>query len=202
MQVLKMINRDNVSLSPKYNLGAELGAGADGQVFNILGETEKVLKLSIIYDLDYKTDIDFIFAEKRDIFSFLYEKNYANFAKIYDYGFLSSGKRKTFVGQQKYITYFYVMEKLIKLSEDEKKVFHTILSHEDLNKVKTYFIQELDRTLRDLSRGLDFSFKNIKDFYLLALTSPIKHLDIHPRNIMKNVFGEYKLIDFDRLITK
>jgi serine/threonine protein kinase len=97
-----------------------------------------------------------------------------------------------------YVLYYYVMEKLLPISEDELKVFHTILSHEDRNIEKNYTSSELEKILRGLRRGLDFDAEKVKFLSDAIRISPIKHLDIHPRNIMKNATGDFKLIDFDR----
>jgi len=43
---------------------------------------------------------------------------------IYEHNFLGYGVRDTCFGEQKYILYYYIMEKLQKTTDDERKVFH------------------------------------------------------------------------------
>jgi hypothetical protein len=91
------------------------------------------------------------------------------------------------------------MEKLLSLSEDEQKVFHTLLSHEDRNLVKNYSPAERQVILQNLRRGLDFDEGRVSLFVDKLNNSPVQHLDIHTRNIMKDANGNFKMIDLDRL---
>ena len=91
------------------------------------------------------------------------------------------------------------MDKLNKISEDEKKVFHTILCHEDLNKKKNFSNDKILTMLNGMIKGLDFNFEKVIMFYEAQKSSIIKHNDFHVRNIMKDNFGNFKFIDLDRL---
>ena len=55
----------------------------------------------------------------------------------------------------------FVMERLNELSVDEKKVFHSILSHEDNNKIKNYSNDKVKEMLLGMSYGLDFDLEKI-----------------------------------------
>jgi thiamine kinase-like enzyme len=94
------------------------------------------------------------------------------------------------------------MEKLNKISEDEKKVFHSIMSHEDQNLHKNFSMSKIKNMLQGLSMGLDFDASKIIIFCENLRSTVIHHNDIHPRNIMKDNFGNFKLIDFDRCYFK
>ena len=94
------------------------------------------------------------------------------------------------------------MERLMKISEEESKVFHTILSHEDRGLDKKYTLRLLQNTLNGLSYSLDFETQKVLEFYSDLQSSKIEHLDIHPRNIMKNKNGQFFMIDFDRCTLK
>lgn len=90
------------------------------------------------------------------------------------------------------------MERLNLISSDEEKVFHTILSHEDRGAEKSYKSAELQDILDGLSKGLDFDATKVKVFHEALQTSPIRHLDIVPRNIMKDDGGNFRMIDLER----
>jgi hypothetical protein len=171
-----------------FDLSKSLGDGADGEVFDL---KDKVVKISLIQDED--TDASFMKnIEKIKL------ANLPHFAKVFTFGKICSGVRTDWVGM-KYSCYFYTMEKLNKISEDEKKVFHTLLSHEDSNKIK-----DLTKTniLDDLKSYLEFDKNKILVFINQIINHEIKHNDMHPRNIMKDSFGNFKFIDFDRVLCK
>jgi thiamine kinase-like enzyme len=90
------------------------------------------------------------------------------------------------------------MEKLHPLSEDEIKVFHSLVSHEDQNKIKKYSSLEINKILQGLSIGLDFDLHKVMFFCKNLNKLTIQHSDLHPRNLMKDSDGNFKLIDFDR----
>ena len=189
---------DKCSNLISFQLKEKLGDGADGEVFQ-LEDSEKVIKLSILYDLDYNTDLIQKFKNISKNISTIQKNKLKHFAAIYEYGLVCRSSRKTFLGEQKFIIYYYVMEKLFKLTIDERKVFHTILSHEDLNLEKKFSSHQLDSILNGLSFGLDFDFTKVRNFYFQTIENSIQHNDLHVRNIMKDKFGCFKLIDFDRI---
>ena len=101
---------------------------------------------------------------------------------------------------QDFITYYYVMENLSKITEDEKKVFYSLLSHEDRNVKKNYSLSSVIDMLKEMQRGLDFDYNKAFRFYRVLKESKFHHMDLHPRNIMKDTDGNFKLIDFDRVM--
>ena len=90
------------------------------------------------------------------------------------------------------------MEKLFKTTEDERKVFHSILCHNDSGVEKKYTLEQILKMLDGLEFGLDFDKKKVMIFCEKIRASPVCHNDVHVRNIMKDSQGNFKLIDFDR----
>jgi hypothetical protein len=178
--------------------GERLGDGADGEVFQVYGDESKVIKLGVFYEIDTTAQEHSIHLEK--ILTYLIQSHLDPYARVYEYKPLGFFER-TVLGKKKpqtYFLYYYVMEKLSKLTEDEKKVFHTIVSHEDRNIKKNYAPEKLQKILAGLSRGLDFDVERVIFFHDNLRKTPVKHLDLHARNIMKDAAGNFKLIDFER----
>ena len=189
MQVLKLIQQQNFSLP--FKLGSEIGfGGADGQVFELLDDNKKVIKLSVLYqDFDYYIK----YKTNKDIINYLINNNIPSFAKIFESQFLGEYSRVLFDNtEQKYTLYYYILEKLNKISEDEVKVFHSVLDSDPLP------ILKIEGILKKMDGYLDFSKEKIMIFCENVRDAPIKHLDLHPRNIMKDNQGNFRLIDFDR----
>lgn len=180
------------------NLSNEIGYGADGQIFNIIDDPNKVIKISVLYDIGQ----EFSYEPIDKNLSYIQENKPTFIVTVYEHAFLARSKRKTYVGEQEYIIHYYIMEKLNKITEDEKKVFHSILSHEDNCVVKKYSKVKINALLRGMQYGLDFDYKKIFDFHQSIMNSNITHNDIHARNIMKDNIGNFKLIDLDRLEIK
>ena len=63
-----------------------------------------------------------------------------------------------------FILHYYIMEKLYTISEDEYKVFHTILSHEDREIKKNWSRKKIEETIKGLSLGLDFDKDKVLSF--------------------------------------
>jgi hypothetical protein len=124
------------------------------------------------------------------------------YARVYEHGYLGTYSRKAEhwrSGKQNFIIYYYIMEKLRKISEDETKVFHTILSHEDRGIDKNFSLEKIGEMLEGMARGLDFDAEKVTLFCNNIKRAPLSHLDIHVRNIMKDDVGDFKLIDLDRI---
>jgi len=174
--------------------GKEIGVGADGQVFEL--PNNLVIKYSILFD--YDNNLQNNFNSRSNILNSI---NSSAFVKIYEFKKVLESSRLFDNKQQSYIVYYYIMDKLNKISEDESKVFHTLLSHEDSNKVKSYSIKEITNICNDLSKYLDFNTNKVIEFITNYQNSEFIHLDIHPRNIMKSN-EDFKLIDLDRIAKK
>ena len=171
----------------------EIGYGADGQVFTLRDYPNKVLKFSILYDLDYSHTLDIKYANISKMFAHI-KSTVGCFPFLYDYGMLLSGNRKTTVGNQDYIIYYSIWEKLNKLSDDNKKVLFTILNAFDNNSS----IRSLKKDLDTLSMYLDFEIEKSITFFKELNNLKINHNDLHIRNILIDNNGYFKLIDFDK----
>lgn len=165
-------------------LGPKLGSGVTGSVFEF---ENKAIKLCINYELPNQSTIDFLI-ENKDL----------NFVKVFSHKLYGPYKDNGFPYKDhgsEFILSVVVMEKLFKISSDEEKVFHTILSHEDFNKKKNFSNSELKKILKELSIGLDFDAGKVIFFYEGLRNSIIYHPDIHQRNIMKDQLNNFKMVD-------
>jgi hypothetical protein len=89
-------------------LGEMLGSGADGELYAL--SDGNVVKFCADYDQGLLAEI--------------VAGYHPQYVKVLDFG----------IGEDR--THFIVMERLHPITDDEAKVFHTILSHEDKNAVK------------------------------------------------------------------
>lgn len=183
----------------KFELSDRLGDGADGEVFDIKNQPNKVIKLCVLYEYP-NAPLQQSFAKINNTLNYLMEHIPGTYARVYKYEYLGLFNRSIEWSDsgQNYILYYYVMEKLLKISEDEKKVFHSIICHEDRNLKKNYSIFKIKKMLQGMRRALDFDERQVIFFYQHLNDNNIIHHDIHVRNIMKDKEGNFKLIDFDR----
>lgn len=179
-----------------------LGDGADGEVFALENDPEKVIKFCVLYEKNDQK-LHSAYGCISSTISYLIKELPLSYARVYSQMYLGEWSRSIVWGntqrEQKYILYYYTMEKLSKISHDEVKVFHTILSHEDREIKKNFSNGKLKEILAGLQKGLDFDAKRVIFFCDMLQKTNVQHLDLHPRNIMKDDCGNYKVIDFDRL---
>ncbi len=176
-------------------VGTRLGDGADGEVFE---SGDKVVKFCVLYETG-KVKLENTYKYIGRVVDYLIAHPSPMFARVYEHRFLGEYSRIAWGNQrQRYFLYYYTMEKLQKISDDERKVFDTIISHEDRNKKKNFSPDQIKEMLTGLGKGLDFDMERVIFFCDNFKKSPVTHLDIHPRNIMKDDAGNFKLIDFDR----
>lgn len=170
MQVLKLLKHN---MFP--NLGRELGEGKNGQVFEL---NDKVIKLGIIFDDGF---LDIHYNHINYILAYIKRNNPNICCKVYEHNYLDSGYRNTVNGQQKYIIYYYIMEKLFPLTKDEKIALDILLASEN------------EKNIFDL----DLDVEKVKLFCENIASSSIKHYDLHFGNIMKDYYNNFKMIDFE-----
>lgn len=177
--------------------------GADGETFAIKNVPNKAIKFSIIYDRFDQSPISIYQKEVVPILDFIMTVKPAICATVYEHGYLGEYTREMPYwknGYQNFVIHYCIMERLVSLTEDERKVFHTLVSHEDREIKKDLSPEKIDETLRGLARGLDFDAKMITLFCEQLRGASLLHSDIHTRNILKDSLGYFKLIDFDRAI--
>jgi thiamine kinase-like enzyme len=196
MKVLELVNEYSPQLLIKFKLGEELGYGADGNIFDLIDSPDRVIKISILYEYLNLYNINYEITSK--VLSYLKANKPSAYAHVFEHESLYNGTRTTCFGMEKYTLHYYVMEKLYKITEDEKKVFHSIMSHEDLGIKKQYSTNVVNDMLQGMKKGLDFDLDKILFFYKSIKQSYVIHNDLHVRNIMKDNNNSYKLIDFDR----
>ena len=179
-----------------------LGDGSDGEVFEIENDPNKVIKFCVMYERGDRKLEPYYHKKLAPLIDQLITQPIDTYARVYAHeymGIFSRDFQSSKTGKQKFILYYYLMEKLQRISEDESKVFHSILSHEDRGIEKKFSTEKLREMLEGLGRGLDFDAERVIFFCEALRDAPISHLDIHPRNIMKDGSGNFKLIDFDRV---
>lgn len=194
MQALKLCKENGISLPP---LGKEIGYGADGQVFDTIDN--KVIKIAVCFDQSRQ------FVDIQNILQYIMKNSPPAYASVHQSEYLGEYTRpyyhcgvKTTIVQQYYLHY-YIMDKLSKISEDERKIFHSIVSHEDRNIVKNFHLDKVKKMLTSMSYSLDFDYNKVIFFYQNLYNCPLRHMDLHVRNIMKDKDGNFKMIDFDRM---
>jgi len=190
---MKSIISESKEIVP-YKISKSLGYGAHGEVFSICENEQKAIKIAVLYDA-YDVPIDSMFTNISDMHTYLKGKRIFPLAAVYDFAKISDGWRDTVEGKQKYISYYCVTEKLLPLSEDEKKVLKTICDIYNKNVAQTKPIKNI---LNELSDWFSFDKKKVHEFYELLTKCPISHNDVHRRNILKDTNNNFKLIDFDR----
>lgn len=175
--------------------GERLGEGNNGEVLSIEGDSSKVLKLSMLLTKEgdqskyrpIKNGLDYMVAMCPPAY-----------VRVYEHGYLGECP----IGPSpclRYIFYYYIMEKLHKTSEDERKLFHSILSHEDRGLKKRFSLEKIRKMLGGMAKGLDFDAEKVMLFCENIRAAPVIHEDTHGRNIMKNDNGNFRLIDLDSI---
>lgn len=193
MNLLQRLKELHVRLP--FVLGDELGSGIDGQVFENKSDNNNVIKISCVAANEYWDSVHHLLFQLKD-------KKYWHFAKVYEFGPLltfDQGDDDLDLPSKEFTIHYVEMEKLLHLSEDERKLFHTLLSHEDANKKKEYTRTQLISLIEELSKWLSFDKESALAFCYAVMNCPIHHKDLHTRNIMKNAAGGFRLVDFDRL---
>lgn len=202
MNVLKIINDHSFKLD--YKIGKEVGiSGADGQVFELLEYPDQVIKLSVLYD-NFDLSLEKEFQRIEYVLSFLKKEKPSNYTNIFSFGKLFNSSRMIYGNQeQKYIIHYCIMEKCFRLSDDEVKVFYSVIELFEKQESNVSFVKnKLKNLLNGLSLGLEFNLEKMIDFYNHLCTCMVVQNDLHARNIMRDKYGNYKIIDFDRCSLK
>ena len=193
MKPLEILKAHNIELP--FLLGEEIGSGVDGQIFEKKDNPSRVIKISCTDNTWEHSN----YHRLAEILLYLDFKSYWHFAKMYDHGPLHTFDESTGSLRKVFTIHYIEMEKLLPLSEDEVKIFHTLLSHEDANKKKEFNTDQILSMVNKLSEYLVLDKVKVCGFCFAIMDCYLKHKDLHPRNIMKNAEGNFRLIDFDRL---
>jgi serine/threonine protein kinase len=195
LSLCRQLCPDKLPVQPEERLGD----GADGEVLTIEGQPDRVIKLGIIYEHPAR-ELK-VYKQIQRVLDYAMTTQPAAFVRVYEHGYLGTYSRKVVEwrkDKQEFLIYYYIMEKLNKLNEDEKKVFHSIVSHEDRGIDKNYSLEKINDMLQGMSRGLDFDADKVTLFCQNLHQAHVLHDDIHVRNIMKDATGHYRLVDLDR----
>jgi serine/threonine protein kinase len=197
MQVLKLVRQYNCPIT--YDLGQEIGVGAHGQVFELLDNPVKIIKLCVLYEYGINPYNEY--ARIRDIVQHVMDNKPNPYVGVYAHGYLGTHTRATYNGtEQKLVLYYYVMEKLSELSANERTMFDSIISQDDMGVIKNLSASKFDATLKDLKRTLDFDPEMVKLFCREVKASELRQEDSHHRNIMKRQDGSFVFIDLERCV--
>jgi hypothetical protein len=202
LQVLKLLYQHNTQLLQKLpQIGERIAGGADGEVFSIKDDPHRVLKLGVLYETG-SLKLTRAYGNIDRTLEHMEKTQPRAYVRVYRHGSLGVYARRDvsfYKGEQKFSIYYYLMDKLYPITEDEGKVFHSILSHEDRGIEKNFSPEKIQEMLRGMSLGLDFDAEKVTLFCSNIKEARLSHLDIAVRNIMKNEAGEFKLIDLDRI---
>lgn len=176
------------------SVGKLLNEGAQGKVYNIKEHRNKIVKISMLYDRD-ASPIEDIFSNIQNIYFWIKDNPQDVLVKIFEFGKLTEGERPfyPFIKDQKYISYYSIQEKLLRISLDEMKVFDAVSDyHNKFNSQKS-----LQESIIDLKGYFNFDFDKVLAFCCNLQKLPIDNHDFRHCNIMKDKNDNFKLIDFD-----
>ncbi len=167
-------------------VGKLLGEGFHGQVFEVPGDEGKVIKYSRVLETMSDVPLKEFYNNLTAVLAEQQKNAYPCYVNILDFRFLYEGKHPQHY-YQNYILYSVVMEKLIPISFDEKRVFDTIVKGKGT-------VEELVAGQKD---WLIFEPEKVLTFMAQVNSTPLFHNDFNSRNIMKDSEGNFKLIDLD-----
>jgi serine/threonine protein kinase len=200
LSLARQLCPDKIPVPTGERLGHD---GADGETFEVANDPGKAIKFSIIYDRFPQPPLDIYYRQIIPILDYVMTTRPPMCAHVYEHGYLGEYSRPMphwRNGVQSFVIHYCIMEKLFSLTEDEKKVLHSLVSHEDRNIKKDLSSNRIKEMLGGLACGLDFDSEMVILFCNHLREASLEHLDIHVRNIMKDASGQFKLIDFDRAI--
>lgn len=183
------------------NLGERLGDGADGEVFALTNQSDRVIKLGVILQRTSRSPED-TYQDMKEVLSALVDRQSNAYVRVHEYGELYRGSRPWGDGMQNFLLYYYTMDKLRELMPDERAVFAAILEHPDRIISSNCNPAVLERFLQEWCGGLDIDRPRVMLLFDRYQSAAIEHQDLHQRNIMKDADGDYKLIDIERTIKR
>jgi hypothetical protein len=183
------------------NLGERLGDGADGEVFSLTDQPDRVIKLGVILQRTFRSPED-TYQDMKAVLSALVDRQPDAYVRVYQYGELYRGSRPWGNGTQNFLLHYSTMDKLRELKPDERDLFAAILERPDRIISSNYDPAVLERFLQEWRGGLDFDRERVMLLLDRYHAATIEHEDFHQRNIMKDANGDFKLIDLERTTIK
>ncbi len=185
---------ERININPPFDTAHQLGRGADGQVFSLPNQPDRVWKLSIVHEVSESLcQLEL----KKNIRNYEWIRDYEhpNITKVFDVQYIGSGTRETYY--LNYFAAFYsVMERLVDLSNDDFKVISTLLQYEYTGPES---LKKFPDVVWELNSFLNFDTDKVMEFHQFLTDCPIRHKDLGLSNVMKDTKGNFKLIDFDRI---
>lgn len=185
-----------VNLEPPFPTTHQLGYGADGQVFAMPNQNDRVWKLSLVHK---ETKAACQEEVKRTIqnYEWIMSNEHPNIAKVYDVDYIASGERDTGYYLRHFAMFYSIIEKLEDFTVDEFKVISSLLQAEYASLTS---LRNFPTVLNELRTFLTFDYDKVMEFQQFLLDCPIRHNDLGiSMNVMKDSHGNFKLIDFDRI---
>lgn len=172
-----------------------MGSGAHGHVFALIDDPTKVIKIAWAptitqYSLIPNQEGQWTFDRVRQTYQHLLHHQISVLAALHQFDLLLRDDVKQY--------YAVVMEKLVPLSEDENKVFKSIVMEYNGGIALGAAMKHLE----ELHEWLDFDKEKVVGFYREVNALPMVHRDFHRRNIMKDGSGNFKMVDFELLVIK
>ena len=177
----------------KHNIGEVLGSGFHGDVYELLDHPHQVVKiawapLNVPAEFAGRSDttgIRHTFPFIQGIYQYLLKNHFSVLAKVFDFCSLHQRENKQY--------YMAILEKLQPLTEPEQKVMKSVCMDYNGNIETGKCLHHID----ELKEWLEFNPSKVIDFYTSLTHLPVAHRDFHRRNIMKDLDGNFKLIDFE-----
>ena len=95
-------------------LGNLISGGADGELFSIVNEPNKVIKLSVLFNRDER-GIHNMYKQVQGVLDYIINTQQNAYVRIYEHGYLGSYSRHiAHWGEQEFIIHYHIMEKLLK----------------------------------------------------------------------------------------
>ena len=182
----------------KYAVGRQIGRGTQGEVFELLSDSDRVLKCAYL-DSDVSHTVEKNESIKKSFLAVMkYLKHYQHscFLKVYDYGVVDARKIPNAKSGRIHIS-FSIVERLKKLEPREEYLFDTI---EPYTQKRSTDFEKVRRMIRDHASlyEMNLDTEKLMNFYNKLICAPVNHNDMCGSNFMKNTAGDYKAIDLDR----
>lgn len=197
---------DRYGISP-YLLGKSVGDGSDGECFEIIDQPNKIAKLGITF-CNGPSKLSKSHGAFTNAIEAVIEKQPHAFVRVYEYRYLGGYMRKMpdwEDGQQRFVLYAYLMDKLFPVDGADKPLLYGVLDWLENESGKPFDCKKISSAIdgeKSVAIMTDESIARVNRFANGISSAPIIHQDLHIRNIMKDNLGEFNLIDLDRMVLR